>query len=291
LFIIASTKIKEKISARKNCGEDNMTRSHRIIFLSDLEESQGKAKPPIPYPFKENSIVSDPVRLVIRQWGAYLNVCLNTTCVLYHPNGDIEERDKGGMIYDIEDGVCSMIFVDKREFTQTIAPITTTSRDGWIVTLNINVTWKVKKAAKIVEIKDPIQRFIEQVRTTVIEYVQLKEFDELTTMPGGRTLYHGKITTDLKQMLRADPSLGAYEIIALTIRDRTGDPRITEKKHNGILLRTETSEAQETEINRLRQQILVIAEEIKVIKANEFKMEGKAHSEVKPENKRENFAK
>jgi hypothetical protein len=235
-----------------------MSISRYIPILSDMEESQGQAHPPAPYPLHDNLIVSEPVTVIMRSWGAYVYPFINTAQILYYPNGRSEKLDKSGMIFKRDEGVYSVVYVDLCEFSHPIMPITTTSSDGWRVTLNVNVTWKVRDAYLIASMKDPVTRLTDQVRSAVTHYIHSKTFVQLVPMPGGEPLPEHFIIAEILNLLLGDPALqNAYEIIGLTIRDRTGDPRMSQTIHDAILRHTELAHAQNVEIERLKSELEV----------------------------------
>jgi len=233
-----------------------MALSRYIPVLSQIEENEGQTHPPTPYPLHDDLVVSEPVKVVMRSWGAYVYPFINTAQILHHPNGQREKLLSSGMIYQRDEGVYSVVYVDLCEFTHPIMPITTTSADGWRVTLNVNVTWKVGDPYLIASMKDPVQRLTDQVRSAVTHYIHSKTFVQLVPMPGGHPLSEHFMIAEILDLLLGDPSLQkAYEIIGVTIRDRTGDPRMNQTIHDAILRQTELTQAQNVEIDRLKREL------------------------------------
>ncbi len=233
-----------------------MAISRYIPILSQIEENEGQTHPPVPYPLHDNLVVSEPVKVVMRSWGAYVYPYINTAQILYHPNGISAKLDRSGMIYGLDEGVYSIVYVDLCEFTHPIMPITTTSVDGWRVTLNVNITWKVGNPYLIASMKDPVQRLTDQIHSDVTHYIHSKTFVQLVPMPGGHPLPETFIISEILDLLLEDPALRyGYEIIGVTIRDRTGDPRMNQTIHDAILRNTELTQAQNVEIERLRREL------------------------------------
>jgi hypothetical protein len=234
-----------------------MTISRYIPILSELEESQGQSHPPSPYPLHDNLIVSEPVTIIMRAWGAYIYPFPNTAQILHYPNGR-SELTHSGMMYKKDEGIYSVVYVDLCEFTHPILPITTTSADGWRVTLNINITWKVHDPYLISSMKDPFERLSDHARSAVTHYIHSMKFNQLLPMPGEQPLGENFIIAGILNVLLSDPSLNrAYEIIGVSIRDRTGDPRINQTIHDAILRHTELAHAQTVEIERLKRELEV----------------------------------
>ncbi len=184
-----------------------MTISRYIPILSQIEENEGQTHPPVPYPLHDDLVVSEPVKVVMRSWGAYIYPFINTAQILHHPNGISERINHSGMIYNLDEGVYSVVYVDLCEFTHPIMPITTTSADGWRVTLNVNITWKVADPYVIASMKDPVQRLTDQVHSAVTHYVHSKTFAQLVPMPGGHPLSEHFIIAEILDLLLGDPSL------------------------------------------------------------------------------------
>jgi hypothetical protein len=252
-----------------------------MYILSSYEESQGLSHPPTPDPLRDDVIVSEPVPMVVRWWGGYLYPVLNAAYILHFPDGSKIHQKAGGLIFGMNPGNYWVVYVDLREFTNQILPITTTSRDGWKVTINVNVTWKVNNPLDMSIIKNPVQRLLDQCRTAVTDYIHSTPFNQIVTNPEGQPLADNTITSSILSSLKSNSTLTAYTIIGLTIRDRTGDTRVTEKIQNAYIQQTETAQAQNGEIVRLRRELAVLRQQLLLAEENEKVMVQTARSEVK----------
>lgn len=219
------------------------TSNHSTLIAQDLAALQRRI-PLQPVQFHPGEIATQPELVPILPPGKWLRVQPNQCALVAHATGRILTYPTGEHYLRWSASLYTLQFYDLRQQTTCFPEIRSVSSDAWDVEFtSMEVLWRVRVPAQIMNIPDP-RAVVEAIcRSTVINFIRTTPHDELVSTPGELPLSTAGIADQIKSALMTDKALSGFEIMAVLIMEIKGDRRRTEVIQKSIVRKTEIDQS------------------------------------------------
>jgi hypothetical protein len=237
---------------------------------------------PVVVSFDANGLTSFPY--VTWRWpglAGYLVVPAGTCAVLTLHNGRRKVYAAGThFLTELPSGKYFVQFVDVRRHRTPIPLTESLCTDGWRGGLALEVAWRVRDAAVIVDTVDPLGELLATAQACVRAVIEGISHDELLGGVSDRAMDADAITQNIGTRLRRSSAIQGLEIVDVLITDRQGDERRMEIVQETTVEQTQLAEQHRLELQRVSNEAAVLS------KQRDLEQERRAHSLFEAETER-----
>ena len=186
--------------------------------------------------FENENVLVRPGQPITVKWGWHkllgkgLPVPPGHYAVLFLPEGCFKVIPHGNtVVHTIPSGEHAVCFVDVREQTTSLPPITAKSADSWEVTLVVDVNWRVSDPVRITAIKYPVASIRRTCMAAVADVIRGHHHDRLIANPDQGCVDNLAIAKAIERKLLRSSIFKWLQLEDIVVRDRKGDARRTEE--------------------------------------------------------------
>jgi hypothetical protein len=219
---------------------------------------------PVVVSFDANGLTSFPY--VTWRWpglAGYLVVPAGTCAMLTLHNGRRKVYAAGAhFLTELPSGKYFVQFVDVRRHRTPIPLTESLCTDGWRGGLALEVTWRVRDAAVIVDTVDPLGELQATAQACVRAVIESISHDELLGGVTNQAKDADAITQDIGTRLRRSSAIQGLEIVDILVTDRQGDERRMEIVQETTVEQTQLAEQHQLELQRVSNEAAVLSKQI-----------------------------
>ena len=192
-------------------------------------ESTGRGRTAFRYSFRESEIVTAGFSMRVSPWwnAIYLNLHPTHFAVAIGPDGRIMNL-RGGYNKLIP-GRYTIHYVDKQNRVTVVPRTTETTFDGFQVSLELVVTYRVIDPIKALEVQQAVDTLIVFIQSDLKEFIRSHKYNEIVGDMEGSQIDNDLVTRYIKAQHATRHQMSKLFLVSdIVVEEKIGDPRVNE---------------------------------------------------------------